>query len=98
MADQTAAQQAVAEAQAALAAAQATAAQEAKDTAAEGESQAALDAEAALGKGVGGHVADLIRRVEALEQKVFPSDQTTAPEAASEGAEQYPSLSHSPGY
>ena len=70
---------AVAQAQAALAAAQAAAAQEAAAAKAAGDSQAALAAEAALGKGIGPHIGDLIRRVEALEQRVFGQSEPEQP-------------------
>lgn len=78
--DPTTAQDRVAAAQAALAQAQAeadAAAQASKDEAEANDSQAALDAERALGKGVGGYLGDLIRRVEALEAKVFPKSEST---------------------
>ncbi len=70
--------EAVARAQAALAAAQAAAAEEAAQIKAAGDSQAALAAEASLGKGIGPHVGDLIRRVEALEQRVFGEPEAAA--------------------
>ena len=78
----TAAQR-LAQAQTALAQAQADAAAEAKAKAAEGDSVAALDAEKALGQGIGPLVGDLIRRLEALEAKVFPK-QEASPSAPSE--------------
>ncbi len=84
--DPTTAQERVAAAQAALAQAQAeadAAAQASKDEAEANDSQAALDAERALGKGVGGYLGDVIRRVEALEAKVFPKSEPTSEPAPS---------------
>ena len=75
----TEATQAVAQAQAALAAAQKAAAEEAAQIKAAGDSQAALAAEAALGKGIGPYLGDLIRRVEALEKAVLGASKPQDP-------------------
>ncbi len=93
------AEAAVQQAQAALAAAQAAVAAEQAQAKAQADSQAAQQAEAALGKGVGGFVGDLIRRVEALEEQVFGHSQKTpstpaqeAPQAAQESLYSPPAL------
>ena len=94
---------AVQQAQAALAAAQAAVAAEQAQAKAQADSQAAQHAEAALGKGVGGFVGDLIRRVEALEEQVFghsqeapsvtvpdPTPEEETPQVASPPAQEAP--------
>ena len=89
---------AVQRAQAELAAAQAAVAAEQAQAKAQADSQAAQQAETALGKGVGGFVADLIRRVEALEEQVFGHSQeapsTPAPDPTS--AEETPAVLSQP--
>ena len=97
------AEAAVQQAQAALAAAQAAVAAEQAQAKAQADSQAAQQAEAALGKGVGGFVGDLIRRVEALEEQVFghsqeatstpaadPTSESESPDVPSQPAQEAP--------
>ena len=78
---------AVAQAQAQLAAAQAAAAAEAAQAKAAGDSQDALAAEAALGKGIGPFVGDLIRRLEKVEARVFGQSSDSPAEAVQPPAE-----------